>query len=390
MSLYQCPTCLQIARELTNWQFSGLDDSIFNYSARFCHCEHCGLVFIENIDDKTLAAFYQGECAYFEKEHFDIDLPANIKKYNHYTHYLIKHGLENIGISDIGCGRGGFLKWIKQQGWQADCCGVDVDLKSIPELSGKSINEESLIFKQGGALLLPFADNSQTMLSYFHVFEHIRDIDGILSEANRVLNAEGYLLIEVPDAERYSKCPIGPAFWIGIREHIYHFSASALAQVLNRHGFSVVDISRCILPTPEFDYPSLMLLAKKTASIPEQPVNKVGDIACFVKSSEDALCKQVTKLQNLAKQYQCITFWGMSAELFSLLPLMKNIQVTLCDVSRLKQKSHYYDLEIYDPKKITIQGILVIAPYLHAESIEYAAIELGWASENIYCLGEEI
>jgi len=380
-----CPACLAETQHLTDWEYSGLDASIFNYTAKWHSCNNCGLVYVANIDDETLAKFYANECSYFENDHFDITSPANVTKYQHYYNFISNAGLENTPITDIGCGRGGFLQWLNKQGWQAHCIGVDVDIKSMP-VSQKNSDDLQISFQTGGALSLPFAVSSQRLLTYFHVLEHIHDLDSVLKNAHNVLMEQGHILIEVPDAENYAQQPIGTAFWMGIREHIYHYSAQSLNTALNLHGFEIVSCQRAMLPTPEFEYPSLMILAQKT----EHPCPAVfavtENIANYVSSAKRALNEQAEILISLAKQHSQLTIWGLSTQLFSLLPKLKGIDYRLCDASKQKQNSHFQQQSIYDPNEIQPEALLVIAPYLHAEKIEIAALSLGWSPRSIHRL----
>ncbi len=372
-----CPACHGSARHLTHWQFSGLGDSIFNYVGNFFSCGDCGLVYILNIDDARLSRFYSEECSYFENAHFDVTSPANSQKYAAYRNFIVSRGLADVRIADIGCGRGGFLNWLKRRGWAAECCGVDIDARSIPR------GDAGVRFERGQALDLPFADDSQSLLTYFHVVEHIRDIDSLLAEAFRALETGGHLLIEVPDAENYGAITIGSAFWISIREHVYHFSACSLERALRRHGFSVIEAVQQILPTPEFVYPSLMLLARKDAHGASMESRSRGNIASFVLESKRALQNQVDRVNMLIAKHRKVTFWGCSAELLSLLPLVQTNEASICDASKEKQKCRYKQLRIRDPEEVEPEGILVIAPYLHGEAIERAALRIGWRPEAI-------
>ena len=262
-SIIYCPACGEKTQYLIDWEYSGLNDSIFNYTANFFECLYCGLVYIGNITDERLSNFYEKECLYFEKSHFDINSIENKQKYKYYIEIIINAGLSDTSITDIGCGRGGFLFWLKNNGWNSNCQGVDIDLKSIPGTEAcKNEQGMHITFQKGEATELPFANGTQSLLTYFHVLEHICNINKVLKEAFRVLNENGYIMIEVPDAERYKDFPIGTAFWLSIREHVNHFSQSAVCSVLQRNGFNIVGIYRNLLPTPEFSYPSLIILAR--------------------------------------------------------------------------------------------------------------------------------
>lgn len=382
-----CPACGEKSQYFIDWEFSGLNDSIFNYTADFFECQSCGLVYIENITDERLAVFYTEECNYFEKAHFNILSPDNIEKYQHYRKFISEAGLLDASITDVGCGRGGFLLWLKNDNWNADCFGVDVDLKSIPIIDDNTYDKRgNLTFKEGTAVDLPFADSTQKLLTYFHVLEHIRNIDSVFQEAYRVLDATGYILIEVPDAERYKNYPVGTAFWLSIREHLYHFSACAISHALRRNGFNVMRVNRGVLPTPEFVYPSLMILAKKNHGTKSLTVRKGEGIASYIKQSKSELIDQVNNVLAISKKYSTLTFWGCSAELFSLLPLLDIKYFTLCDSSKLKQKSNYKGIPIEDPTVVQKTGALIIAPYLYADAIETDARNLGWSKDDIFRL----
>jgi hypothetical protein len=218
------------------------------------------------------------------------------------------------------------------------------------------------------------------------VLEHIRNIDGLLDEAFRTLKPGGLLLIEVPDAESYARHPIGSAFWVTIREHVNHYSACSLTRALQRHGFSVTRVATRVLPTPEFSYPSLMVLGQKTgAPEPLQPFAK-GAIGEYVLTSKRALARQAGTIASLIAGTKKVAFWGLSAELLSLLPLLDLRQATLCDSSTAKQQATYRGHPIVDPQGVKPEGTLVVAPYLHGDSIARTALQLGWRSDAIHRL----
>lgn len=377
-----CPACSHATSHLLDWEYSGLGDSVFNYTAQFHSCPSCGLVYVENIDDRTLARFYADECSYFEKPHFSIDAPANREKYAFYSSVLSDRGVTGTNMADIGCGRGGFVNWLAGSGWQGRCCGIDVDTRS---LCSTAVQPENVSFRNGDALNLPFADESLDLVTCFHVLEHIRNLHGVLAEAARVLRPGGHLLIEVPDAESYATRPVGTAFWFSIREHINHFTARALRAALKACGFCVEHISRQVLPTPEFSYPSLMLMARKGSGEHCGEEVSPGDVAAFAIESHGALRRQAGDIAALAHD-EPLTVWGCSAELFSLLPLLGPARIRLCDSSALKQSARYKGLPVQAPAALPIEGRVVVAPYLHARAIENAALKLGWPAESVHVL----
>ena len=379
----RCPACGASVCYLVDWKYSGLGKSIFNYTAQFYSCRDCGIVFVNKMSDARLAEYYAEECSYFENAHFSVTSPENREKYSAYAGVLRHHAIDSVPMADVGCGRGGFVTWLGQYGWDAACWGVDVDVRSLQQGCAASPN---VTFRTGDALHLPFEDGCLGLLTYFHVLEHIRDVHGLLREADRVLEPGGQLLIEVPDAERYGEFPIGSAFWISIREHIFHYTARALTAALRAHGFEVREVVRKTLPTPEFAYPSLMVLGQKTGRLsPAVCTPSAGDVAAHLLESKEALLRQVRDIQAVAEK-QPVTIWGCSAELFSVLPLLDLRDYRICDSSKRKQQAQYQGRAVEDPASVPVEGTLIVAPYLHGAAIQSAASRLGWPTHAIYLL----
>ena len=185
--------------------------------AHFRECTYCDCKYNSNISDDRLSLFYDKECSYFEKNHFDVLAPENIQKFKCYINILVNAGLSDTTITDVGCGRGGFLLWLKKNNWNANCLGIDIDFKSIPnsnDISGVQETHGGIAFQEGRAIDLPFPNGSQSLLTYFHVLEHIVDLNTVLKEAHRVLRETGYVLIEVPDAEKYKDFPCWNGFLV--------------------------------------------------------------------------------------------------------------------------------------------------------------------------------
>lgn len=84
-----CPTCLSESSFLAEWQYSGLNESVFNYTANYYFCSNCGLVFSSNITDEQLGKFYALECSYSSKAHFSVTSIANQKNMLNITNLLL-------------------------------------------------------------------------------------------------------------------------------------------------------------------------------------------------------------------------------------------------------------------------------------------------------------
>jgi O-antigen chain-terminating methyltransferase len=99
---------------------------------------------------------------------------------------------------DLGCGRGEWLELMTEVGFNSH--GVDLDegmLSGCVEL-GLSVDQGDAI-----AFLAALPSESQTIVSAFHVVEHIsfEQLQTVVSEALRVLKPGGVLMMETPNPE---------------------------------------------------------------------------------------------------------------------------------------------------------------------------------------------
>ena len=101
-------------------------------------------------------------------------------------------------VIDLGCGRGEWLELLQDAGF--DARGVDLDdnmLAACRELGLNAAAADAL------AALKALPDESQLVVSGFHIAEHIQfsDLQTLVQEALRVLKPAGLLILETPNPE---------------------------------------------------------------------------------------------------------------------------------------------------------------------------------------------
>lgn len=74
----------------------------------------------------------------------------------------------------------------------------------------------------------------------YYAFEHIVEINEIVEKCSSLILENGYLIVEVPDANLYFKDPAS----LELHEHVNHFTPQSLSALISKHGFSCVEISR--------------------------------------------------------------------------------------------------------------------------------------------------
>ncbi len=148
---------------------------------------------------------------------------------------ISKYQKKTGSILDYGCGLGNFLNFCKEQGW--DSTGMDVS-----ESARKIVKERYDIDVFPNNQITDQEEKNFDAISLWHVLEHVYDLDETLLQFHRILKEAGTLFIAVPnrkshDAQYYKEK------WdaYDVPRHIYHFSPSDMALLLDRLGFKIVE-----------------------------------------------------------------------------------------------------------------------------------------------------
>lgn len=112
--------------------------------------------------------------------------------------YKIKNLNKKSPILDIGCGRGEFLQFMKNNNFSA----IGLDLNGAMVESAKSKGFEAI---ENDALSYLSKRNKQSLsaITGFHLVEHIHfsDLMELFTECYRTLNNDGFVLFETPNPE---------------------------------------------------------------------------------------------------------------------------------------------------------------------------------------------
>ncbi|MDC0285887.1 class I SAM-dependent methyltransferase, partial [Candidatus Poseidoniaceae archaeon] len=132
---------------------------------------------------------------------------------------------------DIGCGRGEWLGLLKKNSIVAQ--GIDIDEGML-----KACNENNLntLKGDGFAHLKTLKDESLTIISAFHIIEHIpfETLQSFVSEAHRVLKPGGLVIIETPNPENIK---VGTELFYLDPTHLKPIPSELLSFVVDFYGF---------------------------------------------------------------------------------------------------------------------------------------------------------
>lgn len=146
--------------------------------------------------------------------------------------------LENINrsgkkkILEIGAGTGDFLAACRNRGWQ--CFGMEPSDQA--RRVAKEFNNLAL-----ASSINEIGERDFSIITLWHVLEHIPDLGQMIIKLKSFLSASGYLIIAVPnhnsfDAKHYKQ------FWAGydVPRHLYHFNKASLTSIMQSSGFELI------------------------------------------------------------------------------------------------------------------------------------------------------
>lgn len=199
-----------------------------NKNLEIFECCDCGLVFLSesnHIDEN----FYENSNMH---QSFDFYKWRNETLIDDTRRYeFLKNSLINKKVLDFGSGNGGFLKLTKNISKKV--LGVELEKAVIP-----FYKEESICIENN----LDNINDKFDVITSFHVIEHIKEPFEILNKLKNLLEDNGKLIIEVPNAndalltiyenEAFSNF----TYWSC---HLYLYTHHTLSLLAKQSGFEV-------------------------------------------------------------------------------------------------------------------------------------------------------
>lgn len=137
-------------------------------------------------------------------------------------------------VLDVGCGRGVLLGSLADGGFAV--YGTEISAEAVRGADPRA--QIRIAAKLEDA---EFDSESFDQIVIWHVFEHLSDPRGTLTEMARILKPGGRLVIAVPNFGSAQARWTGAAwFHLDLPRHLYQFPASALRSLLTQLGFDVV------------------------------------------------------------------------------------------------------------------------------------------------------
>ncbi len=214
------------------------------------NCADCGFAHLNPIpQENELKEFYKKQ--YYSEKRDKLKIPKKVVKEKlWYEKVVWKDRLDvfdkNIKeypkrLLDVGCGYGYFLKFMKENGWEA--VGIEPSpiaceyAKSLNlEVFNTTIEEFKLQFKKQH-----FFD----AINLDCLLEHVLNPKEVLEISRDLLKNNGVIHVTVPNdfnpfQLQAKKVVSNPFWWIAIPDHINYFNFETLEKLLENVGFKII------------------------------------------------------------------------------------------------------------------------------------------------------
>jgi SAM-dependent methyltransferase len=138
---------------------------------------------------------------------------------------------EGRRVLDAGCGTAYGSRMLAESG-AAQVVGVDRAATVVEE--ARDSCPETVDLVTGDLRDLPFGDRSFDLVVCFEVIEHVEDPEAVLRELERVVTAQGVVLVSTPNRDVYEP---------GNPHHVHEYAPEELRQALERR-FAHVELRR--------------------------------------------------------------------------------------------------------------------------------------------------
>jgi 2-polyprenyl-3-methyl-5-hydroxy-6-metoxy-1,4-benzoquinol methylase len=158
-------------------------------------------------------------------------------------------------LVDVGCGNGGFLKYVRTQIPSMHLVGVDI----VPNQEIEGIS-----FHQVDALEANLGEKFDVVVSQA-VIEHVPDLTKFISQLARLCNDGGQVFVMTlnNDSLLYMTARLLKRFGISIAfnrlysaHHVHHFTSRSLQTALARGGLRTVNVRHHNAPLDAIDIPT--------------------------------------------------------------------------------------------------------------------------------------
>ena len=214
------------------------------------HCDKCGFRFISNPPPVTEAYRYYETEEYVEHSDSKTGLVNSIYHYARTWMLRFKHGLINKEsrtkkLLDFGTGTGYFVNAMKTRGYEV--AGIEIS----PKAREFCKTNFDIDVRDPQRLYNDDFPTGFGYVTFWHVLEHIYDVDKVMSRLHDILADDGMVVVALPNYHCLEE-KVYKTYWNGydVPRHLWHWDKPSFTRFAEKHGYVVKKTK--ILPLDPF------------------------------------------------------------------------------------------------------------------------------------------
>ena len=231
-----CPLCGESeSRKL----FQATDRLYRTTDKRFqvVECRRCGLIRLDPLpSDDELRRYYPDEYWFAPRSDTVSRLEEGYRRFvlRDHLQFILRAAGQGLLI-DVGCGGGLLLRLLQERGLRV----AGLDTSRAAAMAAWQHNRVRVICAELDQA--PLGRESCRVLTMFHVVEHLPDPVSYLKSARELLEPDGRLIIQVPNASSWQFRLLGSR-WNGadVPRHLVDYRECDVERLLDKCGFEVV------------------------------------------------------------------------------------------------------------------------------------------------------
>lgn len=384
--LRPCPICLGARGDVLHAQrFDLPDEDPLPRGYDVVACASCGFAFADTpAPQSTYDAYYGARSKYEAREVSSGggDDPYDRGRLEGVAAFLAGAlPWRDRAVLDLGCANGGLLRALQGRGFTR-LAGVDPSRRCADNVRAMGFEAH-----HGGLFALPDIGRF-SLVCLSHVLEHVRDLDAAIAALRGLLEDDGLLYVETPDAAGYAACLRSP-FQDFNTEHINHFTRRSLEALLLRAGLGpVAGGAKVFEAARDVPFPAVYVLARRGAPAPVAEPAYDGDSVARLREYVERSAAELRRLDALIAPHRgrAVQVWGTGQLLFKLLQdtcLGECRIAAFLDGNPMLQGTTLRGVPVRAPADAEPGVPIVIASTLHGPAIAGAARALGRRNELV-------
>ncbi len=331
---------------------------------RIVSCGNCGFVFCDTQHGGDFYASYYSDRA---QNNPGTGMGSGLNSRWDEEHYQRVYDIVADSVPptacliDVGCGRGGFLKFLRNQGF-SNLHGADLDQGNVEHVA--TVEQIDCIASSAAKLPHSGAD----VLVYNFIFEHLFDIREVVRRAWQSLATGGLVFVEVPDIMAFSVYPIFPFYHFALFEHLNYFSDDTLARTFTDEGFEAVRTGTNVYHMSDHVLnPMVWGIFRKTSQSPIPSYAKSDSqtgAEAYIAQSQANLKETRSHMAELVASQRPVFVWGGCVELFSLI---SHTDLLACNIHCIIDNNP-------EKQTKTVHGIPIKGSHVLADTAEDSAL----------------